>query len=169
MKVDKKISWNFSGPRGGIWSRRSWSSARSADDRPPRPNPPPRAREVSTFFFDFHEYHKWFSSFLCKIFVNTAKNIKKINEYQVTKIKKICAVYVEILLWWYLGQKYSFIHLQSNVSSYLKHSFVLEVVIDISVFVIFRARIQLWSFLSSVYTYLYLKYVYSSIQSAFLT
>ena len=66
------------------------------------------------FFFDFHEYHKWFSSFLAKIFVNTTKNIKKIDEYQVTKKQNMRG-----LCW--------------N-----------------PVLVIFRTRIQLWSFLRAL-------------------
>ena len=41
--------------------------------------------------------------FSCKIFVNTTKNEWNPGH----KIKKIRAVYIEIPLWWYFGQKYS--------------------------------------------------------------
>ena len=45
--------------------------------------------------------------FLCKICVNTTKNFKNNLWNPDQKIKKIRAVYIEIRLWWYFGQKYS--------------------------------------------------------------
>ena len=62
------------------------------------------------FFLAFHEYHLWFSNFV-------AKNIREYHQKWPNnqwnpghKIKKICAVSIEILLWWYFGQKYSFLY-----------------------------------------------------------
>ena len=58
------------------------------------------------WFFAFHEYHPRFSSFLAKKSWIPSKITK--NQWNSgQKIKKIRAVYVEILLWWYFGQKYS--------------------------------------------------------------
>ena len=61
------------------------------------------------WFFAFHEYHPRFSSFLAKKSWIPSKFSK--NQWNTgQKIKKIRAVYVEILLWWYFGQKYSHFH-----------------------------------------------------------
>ena len=40
------------------------------------------------FSYDLVEYHHGFKIYCQKVFVNTTKTVQKINEYQVTKIKK---------------------------------------------------------------------------------
>ena len=105
MKLGKKINWNFSGGRLGP---RAGAEARG----------PSRPTEKFQFFFsEFHEYHLWFSNFV-------AKNIREYHQKWPNnqwnpghKIKKICAVSIEILLWWYFGQKYSFVHFHTIPTS----------------------------------------------------
>ena len=74
------------GPEGRSGGR---SGARSAERRPERrPEGPAGCPSgFNLFFFALHEYHLGFKIY-CQIFVNTTKNFKKVNEIQVTKIKK---------------------------------------------------------------------------------
>ena len=78
----------------------SWSADRQAATAswiPPKPSrfqlffyrvswiPTPKPSRFKLFFSEFHEYHKWFSTFMAKISVNNTKNFKKNHEIQVTK------------------------------------------------------------------------------------
>ena len=87
MKLDKKIIWYLYGDRVGPRAGAEAGAEREARSggRSGGPRAQPVSIGVSTFFFEFHEYHPWYQVFCAKIFVNTAKNFKKINDIQVTK------------------------------------------------------------------------------------
>ena len=69
------------------------TKARFQYSAPLRPSGPAgRPKSFNFFFTEFHEYHQ-----------KGPNNTWNPGH----KIKKICAVYIEILLWWYFGQKYS--------------------------------------------------------------
>ena len=76
MKFGKKISWNHL----GIWlGPRAGAEARGPNQMP---------KWFQLFFAEVHEYHHGFKIYCQKVLVNTTKTVQKINEYQVTKIKK---------------------------------------------------------------------------------
>ena len=85
MKCVKKICWNHFGiclgPRIGA-EREARSGGRSGGLRAQ-----PDANVLSAFFCRT-SWIPWFEDLLPKVFVNTTKIVQKINEYQVTKIKK---------------------------------------------------------------------------------
>ena len=80
MKVDKKISWNFSGdrlgPRAGAEAGASAKRERRPERRPEGPAGHPRS--FNFFLSTFMNTTNGFQVFLPKIFVNTAKNVKKL-------------------------------------------------------------------------------------------
>ena len=66
-------------------------------------------QEPNTLDFNFlilvsHEYHLRFSSFHVKIFVNTIQNFLTTQWNPGQKIKKICAVFIEIPHWWFFAK-----------------------------------------------------------------
>ena len=66
-------------------------------------------QEPNTWGFNFlilvsHEYHLRFSSFHVKIFVNTRPNFLTTQWNPGHKIKKICAVFIEIPHWWFFAK-----------------------------------------------------------------
>ena len=96
MKPDKKINWNLSGAALGPRAQRG-------------------AWEVSIFFLSgFMNTTQGFQFILPKYPWIPLKPSK--NQWNPGhKIKKICVVYIEIPLWWYFGQKYSFNYQSVNL------------------------------------------------------
>ena len=76
MKFGKKKSWNHLGIRLGP---RAGAEARGPNQMP---------KWFQLFFAEVHEYHHGLKIYCQKVLVNTTKTVQKINEYQVTKIKK---------------------------------------------------------------------------------
>ena len=102
MKCKIKINWNHLATRLGSRAGVEREALRSG------PRAQPVARKVSIYFFtEFHEYHLWFSNFVAKNFREYHPKWPNNTWNPGHKIKKICAVYIEILLWWYFGQEYS--------------------------------------------------------------
>ena len=74
------------------------------------PRAQPGTLEVSTFFFRV----SWIPTMVFKFYRQNLREYRQ--KFQKKwwnpghKIKKICAVSIEIFLWWYLGQEYSCSH-----------------------------------------------------------
>ena len=95
-----KKNWNFSGsplgPRASASARRSFN-----------------------FFFRVSWIAPKVFNFCCQNIREYPWNDQKNQWNPGRKIKKICVVYIEILLWWYFAQEYSYYNL--NVQDLRKH------------------------------------------------
>ena len=97
----------------------SWSSAKKKlkplghqvgpEGRSGGPRAQPDAQMVSAFFLPNFMNTTMVSRFTAKSIREYHQNCPKNQWIPGHKNKKICRVFIEILHWWYLGQKYSFI------------------------------------------------------------
>ena len=125
MKWENEINWNHLVPRLGPYKFAGRSEEAKGRRRPPANFHGPslcircfqfisvshlmnttKGLQVSTFFSTFMNTTNGFQVFLPKYSWILPKISKKLMNTRSQK-NKICAVYVEILFWWYLGQEYS--------------------------------------------------------------
>ena len=83
-------------------------------------------QEPNTLDFNFlilvsHEYHLRFSSFHVKIFVNTIQNFLTTQWNPGHKIKKICAVFIEIPHWWFFAKNTAVTFYNVQITNLVTH------------------------------------------------
>ena len=110
-KLENQINWNQrfrllvgSEGRSGVRAWAETPAGFAAENREYHLRQEPNTLDLIFLILVSHEYHLRFSSFHVKIFVNTIQNFLTTQWNPGHKIKKICAVFIEIPHWWFFAK-----------------------------------------------------------------